>query len=89
MTQATDGLLVYGYDLGGLGEWKIQEGGEQDELALLDRYDEDEDRNFTSAAERRVLATVAVFTELWTRGVGSAGYFERGKPAEARVVVEI
>ncbi|MER5852183.1 hypothetical protein ABT126_35575 [Streptomyces sp. NPDC002012] len=64
--------------------------GDDRRIDTLVEVDEGGDERFHERGrEGRILATVAVFAELWTRGVGSARCFERGKLAEARVVVEI
>ncbi|MFD5491597.1 hypothetical protein ACFWH4_01315 [Streptomyces sp. NPDC127091] len=87
MGQSTNGMLAYGYDLGGEEEWKIREAGEYGELPELDWYDpsnEDGD-GFQEAAERRLLAELADFTETdWS----ADGYFERERAAKARLGVE-
>jgi hypothetical protein len=87
MGQSTNGMLVYGYDLGGEEEWKIREAGEYGELPELDWFNphnEDGD-GFQEAAERRLLAQLADFTETDWR---VDGYFEREREAKARLGVE-
>ncbi|MGW2010910.1 hypothetical protein [Streptomyces nigrescens] len=87
MGQSTDGILAYGYDLGGDDGWKIREAGEYGELPAFDWYDEEaEDGDFQEAAEKRLLAEVAGFAEEWSSG--NDGYFEREREAKARLGVE-
>jgi hypothetical protein len=88
MTTSTDGILAYGYDLGGDEEWKIREAGEYGELPELPWFDEDDEEGegFQEAAERRLLAELASFTETWSPA--SEGYFEREEAAKARLGVE-
>jgi hypothetical protein len=84
MTTSTDAILAYGYNLGGDEDtWQVREAGEYGELPALDWLDEDD---FQAAAERRLLAEVAGFTEEWQAGVD--GYFERRRAAEARLGVQ-
>lgn len=87
MGQSTNGMLAYGYDLGGEEEWKLQEAGEYGELPNLPWFDEeDEDGDgFQEAAERRLLAEIAGFTEEWSSS--NEGYHDREKAAKARVGV--
>lgn len=84
MGQSTNGMLAYGYNLGGEEGWELQGLGEYDELQL-DWYDPDED-DFQEAAEKRLLADIAGFTEEWTPGV--EGYFDRERAAKARLGVK-
>ncbi|MFF9118282.1 hypothetical protein ACF09Y_22230 [Streptomyces massasporeus] len=84
MGQSTNGILAYGYDLGGEEEWKLQGLGEYGELPDLPWHAEGED--FQEAAERRLLAQLADFTETWQPG--SDGYFTREQEAKARLGVE-
>ena len=65
MGQSTNGILAYGYDLGGEEGWKLQGLGEYDELPALDWYDPDNEEgdDLQSAAERRLLVEIAGFTE--------------------------
>lgn len=87
MGQSTNGILAYGYDLGGDEEWKIAGLGEYGELPPLDWYSTDDDGDdFQSAAERRLLAELADFTETWTKD--NEGYFDRERKAQARLGVE-
>lgn len=85
MGQSTNGILAYGYDLGGEEGWKLQGLGEYGELPDLPWLEEDED-DFQSAAERRLLAEIAGFTETWSNS--NDGYFQRKREAKARVGVE-
>lgn len=89
MGQSTNGILAYGYDLGGDDGWKLQGAGEYGELPPLAWYDTDEESGygFQSAAETRLLAEIAGFTETWSRD--NEGYFDREKAAQARVGVEL
>jgi hypothetical protein len=87
MSTSTNGILAYGYDLGGDEEWKLQDAGEFGEFPDLDWYDpESEDGDdFQTAAETRLLATIAGFTETdWQ----ADGYFDREREAKARLGVE-
>lgn len=83
MGQSTNGILVYGYDLGSdASEWKVREADEYGGLTL-DWYGEDDD-DFWGAAEKRLLAT-AGFTET---DCTVDGYFDREREAKARMGVE-
>lgn len=84
MGQSTDGILAYGYDLGGDEGWKLEGLGEYGEFPELPWLDEDE--GFQESAERRLLAEIAGFTEEWSPG--KDGYWERKEAAEARVGVK-
>jgi hypothetical protein len=88
MGQSTNGMLAYGYDLGGEEGWKLEGLGEYDELPELDWYspEDEEGDGFQEAAERRLLAELAGFTETWSSG--SEGYFEREREAKARIGVK-
>jgi hypothetical protein len=86
MSTSTNAILAYGYDLGGADDdWKVREAGEYGELAL-DWFDaEDDDADFITVAEKRLLAASG-FTETdWH----ADGYFDRQREAEARLGVEI
>lgn len=83
MGQSTNGMLAYGYDLGGDDGWKLQGLGEYGEFPELPWLDEDE--GFQESAERRLLAEIAGFTETWSSG--NEGYFEREREAKARLGV--
>ncbi|MFC9465187.1 hypothetical protein [Streptomyces coelicoflavus] len=88
MGQSTDALLVYGYHLGGGDGWELEGLGEYGELPALPWYDsEDEGDDFQGAAERRLLAQLAGFTEVWQPG--SDGYFDREREAKAALGVEL
>lgn len=82
MGQSTNAMLAYGYDLGGEEGWKLQGLGEYGELPELPWLDDD----FQSAAERRLLAELAGFTETWSSD--NDGYFTRAREAKARLGVE-
>lgn len=89
MGRSTNGMLVYGFDLGGSDdEWKIREVDEYGglELPWLNSEDEDDD-GFQGTAEKMLLADVG-FTEEWSEGAGARGYFDREKEAKSRVGVE-
>jgi hypothetical protein len=88
MGQSTNAMLVYGYNLGGEEGWELEGCGEYGELPALDWYNpEDVDGDdFQSAAERRLLAELAGFTEEWSRE--NEGYFERERAAKTRLGVE-
>jgi hypothetical protein len=88
MSQSTNGILAYGYDLGGGDEWKVRESGEYGELLPLSWYnpEEEEGDDFQSAAERRLLAEIAGFTETWSRD--NEGYFDRERAAKDVLGVE-
>ncbi|MEU5608421.1 hypothetical protein AB0H03_06635 [Streptomyces sparsogenes] len=88
MGRSTNAVLAYGYDLGGSDEWKIRESGEYGELPNLAWYDpENEDGDdFLEAAERRLLAEIAGFTETWSGE--NEGYFEREREAKDRLGVK-
>lgn len=85
MGQSTDAILAYGYDLGSNESgWKIREAGEYGELPALPWYGPQGDDDFQSAAERRLLADIAGFTETdWQVD----GYFAREREAKARLGV--
>jgi hypothetical protein len=88
MGRSTNGMLAYGYDLGGEEGWKLQEAGEYGELPSLPWFDPDDEEGdgFQEAAERRLLAEIAGFTETWS--IGNEGYFDREKAAEGLVGVK-
>lgn len=86
MGQSTNAILAYGYNLGADEDgWKLQEAGEYGEPPALPWYDPERD-DFVEAAERRLLAEVAGFTETDWR---VEGYFTREREAKARLGVEI
>ncbi|WNI20348.1 hypothetical protein [Actinacidiphila sp. ITFR-21] len=91
MGQNTDGILAYGYNLGGPDEgWEVQETGRYGELLPVDWYDEAGDGgDFVTAAELHLRTTVGGFTEQWTKGAGAGGYYERAEAAQARVGVKV
>ncbi|GGW15807.1 hypothetical protein GCM10018980_51460 [Streptomyces capoamus] len=88
MGQSTNAMLVYGYHLGGGdSDWLVQDAGEFGELPALDWYnaDDEDGDDFITAAEKRLLAQLADFTETdWQVD----GYFERERAAKARLGVE-
>jgi hypothetical protein len=85
MGQSTNAMLAYGYNLGGEEGWELQGLGEYDELPTLDWYDADNEDGFQEAAEKRLLAELADFTETdWQVD----GYFAREREAKARLGVE-
>lgn len=82
MGVSTNGILAYGFDLGGGdGDWKIQEAGEYGEWTP--EWANGEDTTVT-CAEAKLLESVG-FTETDWR---ADGYFNRQRNAEARVGVE-
>lgn len=87
MGVSTDGILAYGYDLGGgEDEWHIAEVAEYEPWhpAWLEA-DEDGDYDYVDAVEKRLLASIG-FTETdWE----AEGYFDRMKAAKERVGVEL
>lgn len=86
MSTSTDGILAYGYDLGGSEGWKLQGCGEYGELPELPWFNEESDDDFQSAAERRLLAELADFTETdWQVD----GYFARERDAKAQLGVKV
>ena len=87
MGQSTDAMLVYGYNLGGEEDWELEGLGECGELPDLPWYDADDgDDDFQGAAERRLLAEIAGFSETWSSE--NEGYFDRERAAKARLGVE-
>lgn len=81
MGVSTDGLLVYGYDLGGGDdEWKIHNIGEYDDF---ERPWLDESEGFSESARTALLASVG-FTET---DYQVDGFFDRKRAAEAKVGV--
>lgn len=93
MGQSTNGILAYGYDLGGSEGWKLEglgEYGELPELAWFDPENEDGD-DFQSAAEAHLLAEIAGFAEEYPRDEPQEvrhAYFDRKNAAEAALGVE-
>lgn len=88
MGQSTNAMLAYGYNLGGEEGWELKGLGEYGEMPTLDWYspDDEDGDDFQSAAEAKLLAEIAGFTEQWHSG--SEGYFERERAAKARLGVE-
>jgi hypothetical protein len=88
MGQSTNAMLVYGYNLGGDDGWELEGCGEYGEMPALDWYnpDDPDGDDFQAAAERRLLAEIAGFTEEWSRE--NEGYFDRERAAKAQLGVE-
>jgi hypothetical protein len=86
MGHSTDGILAYGYDLGGEDEgWKIKETGEYGELetSWAEKIDDDHD-----------IAEVIIATLLAANGFTETdpekdGYYSRRNAAEAALNVEV
>lgn len=76
MGRSTDGILAYGYDL----------GGEETGMEYPDWYDEEDNDGFEDAAMERLLAATG-FTEVYDDG--REGYFARKREAEAALGVEL
>lgn len=86
MGTSTNALLVYGYNLGGGEiEWLVQEADEYGGLDT-DWWGEDDDRDFGTAAMRRLLEASG-FTETYEDG--REGYFTREREAEKAVGVKL
>ncbi|MDP5310402.1 hypothetical protein [Streptomyces poriferorum] len=88
MGQSTNAILAYGYNLGGEEGWELEGVGEYGEMPTLDWYspnNEDGD-DFQTAAETKLLAEIAGFTEQWHSK--NEGYFDRERAAKARLGVE-
>ncbi|MFB4320637.1 hypothetical protein [Actinomadura sp. 21ATH] len=86
MGTSTNALLVYGYNLGGGEiEWLVQEADEYGGLDT-DWWGEDDERDFGTAATRRLL-DASGFTETYEDG--REGYFSREREAEEALGVEI
>lgn len=86
MGKSTNGILAYGYNLGGdEGGWQIIEAGEYGDWEPPWFPDDDEDNDFMSAA-MRVLRASAGFTETDWR---ADGFYEREREADARLGVEL
>lgn len=84
-------ILAYGYNLGGEEEWALHDLGKYGALPALDWYNPDEDddgEGFAGAAERRLLAEIAGFTEEYDPEDG-AGYFDRARAARNRLGVKL
>jgi hypothetical protein len=81
MGQSTNGMLVYGYNLGDPdGGWEIAEADEDGAW----EPDWQGDDSFTEAAEARLLASVGLTEEPWV----ADGYGERRRAARTRLGVE-
>lgn len=93
MGQSTNGIIAYGYDLGGDEGWKLQGLGEYGELPDLPWYnpENEDDEGFQSAAETRLLAEIAEFTEEYPYDEPKetrSAYFERERQAKARIGIK-
>lgn len=78
MGQSTNGILAYGYNLGGEdGGWEIREAGEDGEW--LPPWLADEDDDVMAAGERVLLASVGLAEAPWV----ADGYGERYRAAKA------
>jgi hypothetical protein len=85
MGSSPNGILAYGYALGGADGWNIREVDEYNGIDpdKVTWYDEDDD-DFVTQAEKRLLVASG-FTETdWQ----AEGYFDRKREAVARVGVE-
>jgi hypothetical protein len=88
MSTSTDGILAYGYDLGGdEGEWLIQEIDEYGQPALLWFDPEADDADFVEAA-KDALMTAHGFTGEWVRGADNSAYFAAKNAAEKAIGVK-
>ncbi|MFV2172294.1 hypothetical protein ACFHW2_12080 [Actinomadura sp. LOL_016] len=87
MGTSTNALLIYGYNLGG-GEldWFVAEEAGQYGQLNTDWWGEDDDRDFGTAATRRLL-DASGFTETYEDG--REGYFSREREAEERLGVKV
>ncbi len=82
MGTSTDGILAYGYNLGGGdAEWNIKEVGEYGSIQVPWLSEDD---SFTDVAEKRILTSVGFTEDDWQ----VEGYFARLKEAEGRAGVE-
>jgi hypothetical protein len=88
MGQSTDGILAYGYDLGGEEEgWTVREAGEYGELSLdwLPDPEAEEGYDIPDLMLTRLLEASGFAETDWQAG----GYFARKHAAEAALGVEI
>lgn len=77
----SDGILAYGYNLGGPEEWLVREVGDNGEVTA-EWWDDDD----VTEAAITALRTAAGFTETdWE----ADGYFDRRNAADARIGVVI
>lgn len=86
----TDGILAYGYDLGGEDEWKVREADEYGGLipgtgGWVPDPEAEEDCDLISLAERQML-DASGFTETYEDG--REGYFGREREAKEALGVE-
>jgi hypothetical protein len=75
MGRSADGILAYGFELGGSDEWLVREAGEYGELELdwyneasEDDAGEDESGDFADAAAYRLLAEKALGVKIQSHG---------------------
>lgn len=91
MGTSTDGILAYGYDLGGSeGEWKVRETGEYGALNvgwLPEEDDEDDegDHDIVTLMEKRLLVASGFAETDWE----AEGYFARERAAEESIGVKV
>lgn len=92
-----DGILTYGYDLGGPETgWKVEGLGKYGELITpwyrreADDYESDEERDedFGTTADEALLVAHG-FTEEWTPLASGTGYYDRKHAAENAIGVEV
>lgn len=89
MSVNTDGILAYGYDLGGTeDEWKVEQAGEYGELELPWYDTEADDADFAEAATDTLMAAYG-FTDVWVHGADNTAYFANKKAAEEAIGVEL
>ena len=89
MGQSTNGILAYGYDLGGdEGGWKVREAGEYGDLTLpwLPEPEDFDDYDLATLLERRLL-DASGFTETYEDG--RPDYFARVRAAKEALGVEL
>ena len=93
MGTSTDGILVYGYDLGYPEDWKIENLTEDGTLNLPWYDEESEDAvDFGEAVLTRLLAELTGFTETWEDAVEAGttdSHFGRKGAAEKQLKVDI
>lgn len=89
MSTSTDGILAYGYDLGGDDAgWKVEGLGEYDEWPSGGWYDpEVDDADFTEAVENTLL-TAHGFTLEWVPGADNSAYRAGREAARTAIGVE-
>lgn len=84
MGMATNGVLVYGYNLGDGDDWAIEEAGENGEW-VPDWANDPDDPDIVEDAGKHLLASVGFVETDWR----ADGYRDRKKAAEARLGVEL